>query len=179
VEKCYLPYIAPELLTKITKGLDNVELTCLSLTCKALYPLHFDRHRKVALSDYVHVEGRTSQSNTYTQDGTMLANFLATWVPSHLKYNYEKRKFVTEEKFETFMEDVRDELFLQITAEAQMVYEGLYEDDYEDMADRYMEEAEELGFEYEDRPMLEPTLAQEARSERWRRKQRRNRDTRL
>jgi hypothetical protein len=109
----------------------------------------------------------------------MMANFLTTWVPYHLKYNYEKRKFVTEEKFETFIEDVRDELFLQITAEAPMVYEGLYEDDYEDMGDRYMEEVEDMGFEYEDRPMLEPTLAQEARSERWRRKQRRNRDTRL
>jgi hypothetical protein len=101
----------------------------------------------------------------------MLANFLTTWVPSHLKYNYEKRKFVTEEKFKRFIEDVREEEFANVTADAEILYEGLYEKDYEDMVDRYMEEAEAMGFEYENRPMLEPTLDQEERSERWRSRQ--------
>ncbi|PMD23438.1 hypothetical protein NA56DRAFT_687726 [Hyaloscypha hepaticicola] len=151
---CFLLELAPELLTQIIGYLQPVESTCLGLTCKKFYPIHFSRHGKVALHHYVSVTGRLSQSSSYTRNGTTLANFLTAWVPSHLKYNYEKRKFVTEEEFERFIEEVREDEFQQISADAPMIFKDLDDGDYDDMVDRYMEEADDMGWEYEDRPIL-------------------------
>jgi hypothetical protein len=50
------------------------------------------------------------------------------------------------------------------------MYVGLSNRDYEQIQDRYMREVDKMGWEYEERPMLNPTLRQQERLKKWRKK---------
>ena len=111
----------------------------------------------------------------YTENGTMLANFLKEWMrTSNLKYNYNKRKFVTTEAFEEFLGEQRDEDLQQAYCDATIMYPGLSEEGYEKIQDRYIREVDKMGWEYEDRPMLNATERQCKRSLKFRQRERKH-----
>jgi hypothetical protein len=148
------------------KTLDPVSSACFGLTFKAVYPHHRKVHGKVSLRNWFG-DGAYQE---YTKDGTMLANYLKDWVPSKLKYNYKERKFVTRKNFRRFIEEAREADGQQAYCDATIIYVGLSNRDYEQIQDRYMREVDKMGWDYEERPMLSPTVRQQERSQKWRKK---------
>jgi hypothetical protein len=153
-----------ELLLKVHDLLHPVSSTCFGLTCKAFYTLHRKTHGKIKLNTQLIDEAGVE----FSKNGSMLVNYLKSWVPQGWNYNYNERKFVTEERFEEFLEEIEEEETRQMYADYECTYEGLEPDEYDELMDRWLAKVDKAGWEYEGRPaMIRPTKAQMRRSRKW------------
>jgi len=167
---CHIRKLSPEILLLLINHLGAVESTCFGLTCKDFYAIHRTKYGKVGLHQDTHPRLGNSE---YHAEGHILANFLNSWVPTGLVYHYKKQKYVPQEKFEEFMAETREDEEAQCYADLGCTYPGLTADDHDEIVERWMGEADELGWEYEIRPVMpEPTRRQLRRSKKWKKNNR-------
>ncbi|KAE9363789.1 hypothetical protein N431DRAFT_448354 [Stipitochalara longipes BDJ] len=164
---CFIAKLAPEIILSIVENLDSVSSASFGPTCKAVYPIHFKTHGIVNLND--HPPGT---ARGYTVKGEKLANLLRKWFPSNLKYNHMTCKLIRQEDHEIWIEKLREEGYQQMFCNASSFYEGLSDEDYNRMTERWLKKADKMGWEYEERPYMRPTLREEERSLRWCRRSR-------
>jgi hypothetical protein len=120
-------------------------------------------------------------SHRYHPEGTTLANFLRTWVPANLIYNYRTHKFITREKFQGVVATLRECKKGSCMTRVSYDYEGLRRKDWADMTRRYMEEADKL-WEWDILVSIDdvvPTENQRRRQSAWMERGRRRKERKL
>jgi hypothetical protein len=79
-------------------------------------------------------------------------------------YDYRSFKFVTKEKFEELVEELRHDIEEEYFAGVSWTWRGLDKEDYEETTDRYMKLIDGRGWEWEwpepEFSLVEPTKGQ-------------------
>jgi len=93
-----------ELHLALFKLLDPVTSTCLGLTCKAFYAIHWSDHGRVPLwAPEKHIISPFSIPYSYSGG---LWNLLEDWFPADMSYNWMVGRYMDEKQYDDYVRDI-------------------------------------------------------------------------
>ncbi|PMD40807.1 hypothetical protein L207DRAFT_529114 [Hyaloscypha variabilis F] len=163
----HITTIPAELKLNIFDYLNPVTSACLGVSFKSFYGFHRDKCGILKLNI-----DEWERRGAYKKNSKLLANFLRSWVPEHLRfYNWRDCVFVTEDSFTDLVRDWIYEDKMVFRQGLTYDFPGLDESEYIKITQRYVNFLKSSGMIYENKFWKNPAsyVSGELRykSERW------------